>query len=94
MADQSEQIQTNALAPAQVTVDGQTVVQQAVPDQIAGNQYAAQAAALAPLHSLPRQSPAAGPACFSPPWPAAVSFSAQFSRQQTGADLESESRAG
>jgi hypothetical protein len=46
MADQSGQIQTNALAPAQVTVDGTTVQQQKVPDQILGDRYAATASAL------------------------------------------------
>lgn len=41
MADNSEQIQTNAVSPAEVTVDGTTVIQQTVADQILGDQYAA-----------------------------------------------------
>lgn len=43
MAEQSSQIQTNALSPLEVTTDGTTATQQAIPDQIKGDQYAAAA---------------------------------------------------
>jgi hypothetical protein len=46
MAEQSTQVQTNSLAPALATVDGATVQQQAIADQILGDQYAAAAAAI------------------------------------------------
>jgi hypothetical protein len=44
MADESAQIQTNALAPATVSSDGLTVTQQPIAAQIQADQYAAAAA--------------------------------------------------
>lgn len=44
MADQSTQIQTNALAPAMASADGVTAQQHSIADQIAADRYAAAAA--------------------------------------------------
>lgn len=41
MADQSGQIQQNALAPAEASGDAGMVRQQSIPDQIAADRYAA-----------------------------------------------------
>jgi hypothetical protein len=39
MPDLSEQIESNAEGPKQVTADGLTVQQHSIPDQIAADQY-------------------------------------------------------